>query len=273
MINLFLAILLGNFDDSRQFISKQSAFHEFKRLNRKKVPLPIALVIVLGDLGEYIWDNVLNDENIDQSQLIIEPQPEREIIVDEKEVKLKRTVTFQNDLSEEPEEIPKLNTEHLRSQETFEKMINDDKDLNQNITLKDHPASCKADFNDPIMNSLILNQIREIPSNQQDGEAYDMALNKSKRQESDQSKGNDMHDQHVRLFQNFLEVEGKYPLKFFNDYCIYFIILENKEDYFWSDHDEEDHDDIEEQKQDIANEVSSKFIKSISKSIKPVRVH
>ena len=35
MVNLFLAILLGNFDDSRQFISKISAFNEFNRLNRK----------------------------------------------------------------------------------------------------------------------------------------------------------------------------------------------------------------------------------------------
>lgn len=63
MINLFLAILLGNFNSSRQLMAKRKAFDEFKRLKRKKTPLPIALIIVLGDLGDYINSNVLEDES------------------------------------------------------------------------------------------------------------------------------------------------------------------------------------------------------------------
>lgn len=61
MLNLFLAILLGNFDAARQLMAKKRAFEEFKK-HKKKTPLPIALVIVLGDLGEYIRDNVIKDD-------------------------------------------------------------------------------------------------------------------------------------------------------------------------------------------------------------------
>ena len=63
MINLFLAILLGNFNSSRQLIAKRKVFDELKRLNKKKTPLPIALIIVLGDLGDYINSNVLDDQS------------------------------------------------------------------------------------------------------------------------------------------------------------------------------------------------------------------
>lgn len=54
MLNLFLAILLGNFDSARQLMAKKKAFDEFKKLHKKKVPLHISLEIVMGDLGEYI---------------------------------------------------------------------------------------------------------------------------------------------------------------------------------------------------------------------------
>ena len=208
MINLFLAILLGNFDDSRQFISKQSAFNEFKRLNRKKVPLPIALVIVLGDLGEYISDNVLNDEDLDQSQGNLESQPLREIIIDEKEVKLKRTVTFQDNMNDDSEDNPKMNTEHLKSQETFEKMINTDKDLNPNLVQKDFSLNPQINMNGDIFHSAALQNIQEIPSNQQDGEAYDRELNEIEEQ--------DMHNQHLKLFQNFIEDEGNFYLFYYS---------------------------------------------------------
>jgi len=39
MLNLFLAILLGNFDHSRKFIKKKKVFEEFKKYKEQKVPL------------------------------------------------------------------------------------------------------------------------------------------------------------------------------------------------------------------------------------------
>jgi hypothetical protein len=69
MLNLFLAILLGNFDSARQLMAKKRAFEEFKRLRKKKVPLSIALEIILGDLGEYVKNNILlvNEEYLEKS--------------------------------------------------------------------------------------------------------------------------------------------------------------------------------------------------------------
>jgi hypothetical protein len=69
MLNLFLAILLGNFDSARQLMAKKRAFEEFKRLHKKKVPLSIALEIILGDLGEYVKNNILleNEEYLEKS--------------------------------------------------------------------------------------------------------------------------------------------------------------------------------------------------------------
>ena len=61
MLNLFLAILLGNFDSARQLMATRRAFEEFKKLHKKKVPLKVSLIIVLGDLGEYVTNNIMND--------------------------------------------------------------------------------------------------------------------------------------------------------------------------------------------------------------------
>jgi hypothetical protein len=62
MLNLFLAILLGNFDSARQLMAKKRAFEEFKRMHKKKIPLSIALEIILGDLGEYVKNNILLED-------------------------------------------------------------------------------------------------------------------------------------------------------------------------------------------------------------------
>jgi hypothetical protein len=67
MLNLFLAILLGNFDSARQLMAKKKAFEEFKKLKKKGVPLKISLVIVLGDLGEYVCHNILDDSDSELS--------------------------------------------------------------------------------------------------------------------------------------------------------------------------------------------------------------
>ena len=76
---------------------------------------------------------MLKEENLDESNENIEPQPVREIVIFEQEVKLKRTVTFNEQFNEENDDNVKQNTEHIRSQETFEKLLNEDKELNQNI--------------------------------------------------------------------------------------------------------------------------------------------
>ena len=119
MINLFLAILLGNFNSSRQLMAKRKAFDEFKRLNKKKTPLPIALVIVLGDLGDYINSNVLEDQskfidNISEANMpgnngIPSTSSQIKRNQDEKEVKLKATTIPRADKND----IVELKTKNL----------------------------------------------------------------------------------------------------------------------------------------------------------------
>ena len=53
-------------------MAKKKTFEEFRKLKRK-APLHIALVIVLGDLGEYIRDNILKDDN---DEFIIDKESE-----------------------------------------------------------------------------------------------------------------------------------------------------------------------------------------------------
>lgn len=65
MLNLFLAILLGNFDRARHFHMKKSVFDMFrKQLGRKKT-LPEALdYILVEELAEYIKVKIIRDKSI-----------------------------------------------------------------------------------------------------------------------------------------------------------------------------------------------------------------
>jgi hypothetical protein len=74
MLNLFLAILIGNFDSVRQLMAKKKAFEELKKLHKKGMPLKIALVIVLGDLGEYICHNILDISDSDLNNRVEEEE-------------------------------------------------------------------------------------------------------------------------------------------------------------------------------------------------------
>ena len=60
MVNLFLAILLGNFDASRTYLNKAKKFEEIKFYRQKKrLPLSVVLVRVLGDLGDHINKKII----------------------------------------------------------------------------------------------------------------------------------------------------------------------------------------------------------------------
>ena len=60
MINLFLAILLGNFDSARSELKKEEKMEQIEDyLSMKGITIECALEIVLGDLGRHIIKHVL----------------------------------------------------------------------------------------------------------------------------------------------------------------------------------------------------------------------
>ena len=54
MLNLFLAILLGNFDKARNQGQKKKVFEAFKELTHNKLPLSIQLELILGDMSVHV---------------------------------------------------------------------------------------------------------------------------------------------------------------------------------------------------------------------------
>ena len=55
MINLFLAILLGNFDSSRAYLSKVKKFEELnKYVKKENMTIQDSLERSLGDLGKHL---------------------------------------------------------------------------------------------------------------------------------------------------------------------------------------------------------------------------
>ena len=51
MLNLFLAILLGNFEKSRLFGEKKKVFEAFKEIHNEGIPLNQQLDIILGEMS------------------------------------------------------------------------------------------------------------------------------------------------------------------------------------------------------------------------------
>jgi hypothetical protein len=75
MLNLFLAILLGNFDKARNFGQKKKVFEAFYEImgeidefGNKKYNLNQSLDIILGDMSYYVKTKVLkwNQEMVDK---------------------------------------------------------------------------------------------------------------------------------------------------------------------------------------------------------------
>ena len=65
MLNLFLAILLGNFDKARNYGQKKKVFEAFREIMEKKenkddeIPLLKALDLILGDMSKHVKIKVL----------------------------------------------------------------------------------------------------------------------------------------------------------------------------------------------------------------------
>ena len=59
MLNLFLAILLGNFDKARSFWLKKSIFEMFETAIEKKYSLSKAISIILGDVNKSVKEELL----------------------------------------------------------------------------------------------------------------------------------------------------------------------------------------------------------------------
>jgi hypothetical protein len=59
MLNLFLAILLGNFDKARSFWLKKSIFEMFETAVQKKYSLSKAISIILGDVNRSVKEELL----------------------------------------------------------------------------------------------------------------------------------------------------------------------------------------------------------------------
>lgn len=65
MLNLFLAILLGNFDRARSFGEKKKIFDAFDALAKMGYKLSISIVYLFDDqdLATYIENKILKDSN------------------------------------------------------------------------------------------------------------------------------------------------------------------------------------------------------------------
>ena len=59
MLNLFLAILLGNFDKARNFGQKKRLFEAFKEIMYNGKSLNQSLDIILGDMSFHVKTKVL----------------------------------------------------------------------------------------------------------------------------------------------------------------------------------------------------------------------
>lgn len=64
LLNLFLAIMLGNFDKAKNYGQKMQLLHAFKELMHEQPEFNYsvneACKILLGDMGDYIIDEVFN---------------------------------------------------------------------------------------------------------------------------------------------------------------------------------------------------------------------
>ena len=59
MLNLFLAILLGNFEKARNFGQKKQAFEAFQEIINDGHTLNDALDIILGDMSGHVKTKIL----------------------------------------------------------------------------------------------------------------------------------------------------------------------------------------------------------------------
>lgn len=96
-------------------MAKRKAFEEFRKLKRK-APLHVALIIVLGDLGEYIRDNILKEGN---DEFIIDKESES----DRPDVTIKDIDKPEKSLNDQPIRFP---TTEMHVEE-YKDQFNEDK--------------------------------------------------------------------------------------------------------------------------------------------------
>ena len=54
MLNLFLAVLLGNFDNARMYMEKKKLFAEFEKCKKQNMDLKDSLNSVLGKVSDQV---------------------------------------------------------------------------------------------------------------------------------------------------------------------------------------------------------------------------
>jgi hypothetical protein len=69
MMNLFLAILLGNFEKARQFWLKKKIFETFYREFQQGASLEDSIDYILGTLSNYVKEKILTEEQLIQKNV------------------------------------------------------------------------------------------------------------------------------------------------------------------------------------------------------------
>ena len=69
MLNLFLAILLGNFDKARNFGQKKKVFEAFKEITENGYTLNDAIDIILGDMAFHVKTKVLKMDKVEAMKI------------------------------------------------------------------------------------------------------------------------------------------------------------------------------------------------------------
>lgn len=59
MLNLFLAILLGNFDKARNFGQKKKVFEAFREIMNDGLSLNETIDVILGDMSMHVKSKIL----------------------------------------------------------------------------------------------------------------------------------------------------------------------------------------------------------------------
>jgi hypothetical protein len=90
MLNLFLAILLGNFDRARNFGEKKKVFDAFDSLGKMGYNLNIAIAYLFDDaeFTKYIEDKILCEKSEKtKEELKKEEEAKNQIVYTEKELR------------------------------------------------------------------------------------------------------------------------------------------------------------------------------------------
>lgn len=104
MLNLFLAVLLGNFDNARLYMEKKKLFSAFEKYSNQNLPLDQSLKLVLGKIADQVMSfahmenphktNYLNRRVKTISSIASKLQMEDTLLIDQKKKGLLRQSTL-----------------------------------------------------------------------------------------------------------------------------------------------------------------------------------